>query len=322
MDKQIYGQGHTRIIPNQLIADKISTEIFDRKLDESIIPNIALADADFEGQLLCGSKVTFLRRDTIDPTLFQDVQGNEDPETDVITLCAQEVEICGSKDFQIKLSVHQLKQLECENLDNVYFDTVDRTISDTVDLIWDQSHLATMLMMAARENTGNNALGLVDLGSAANPIVIPKDRMAGAAKLEEVFSNLQFVLTTRNAMNYNGDVALVLPTLVANRAAPIFRDLNVCCGEDNIRIKGQLPKTIYGFDSFMTNRQVLSVMYGGRRIFYIIAADKYASGFVSDFYNFKWWEDKRDWFLVGTEVHGSYVTYPEHIAIAAITFEQ
>lgn len=320
-DKHIYGQGHARIIPDQLIAQKISHEVFDRKLDEALTPNIALADADFENDLVCGSKVTFIRRDTVDETLFQGTQSNEDPETDVIELCPEEVEICGSKDFQIKLSVHQLRQLMCEGLDNVYFDTVDRTISDTLDVVWDESHLAHMLMMAAGQNTGNNALdGLANLGSPDNPIIIPADRTAGAEAMEDVITRLQLVLTTNNAMMFDGTTALILPTLAANRAMPIFRDINQCCGENNIRVTGQLDKTVYGFDTYQTNRRVMSTVHNGRRIFYIIAADKYASGFVSDIYNFKWWEGKRDWFLVGTEVHGSYVVQPYNIAVAVVSF--
>lgn len=320
-DENIYGQGHSRIIPNQLIAQKISTEVFDKKLDEALTPYIALADADFEGDLLCGSKVAWVKRDTVDESLLQDVQGNEEPETDVIQLCHEEAEICGSKDFNIKLSAKQLRKLQCENLDGVYFDTIEQTLGDTLELVWDQSHLAHMLVMANRDNMGNAALeGLTNLGSPDNPIVIPANRTQGADVLEDVITRLQLVLSTRNAMMFNGDTALILPTIAANRAQPILRDLNVCCGKDNIRVTGQLDKTLYGFDTFQTNRRVLTTIHNGRRIFYIIAADKYASGFVSDIYNFKWWEGKRDWFLVGTEVHGSYVVYPEHIAVAVVTF--
>lgn len=320
-NKNVYGQGHSRIIPDPLLAEKISDEIFDRKLDEVLTPNIAQADADFEEGLVEGSKVKFIVRDTVDESLFQDTQGNEAPETDTITLGSEEVEICGKKDFRIKLSVHQLRKLMAEKLDNVYFDTVDRTISDTLDKMWDESHLAHMIMMANADNTGNHALGLADLGSPDNPIRIPSNREAGAEKLEEVYSNLQLILMSRNAMTFNGETALVLPTIAANRSQPIFRDLNQCCGNDNIRVQGQLSKTIYGFDSFQSNRRVLTTMHKGRRIYYIIAADKHASGFVSDIYNFKWHEGEFDWFLVGTEVHGSYVTQPEHVAVAVVTFE-
>lgn len=321
MDKKIYGQGHDRIIPDPLLAAQIFHKIYEKKLDVALTPNIALADADFEDSLVCGSKVTFISRNTIDESILQDTQSNEDPETDTITLCPQEVEICGSKDFQIKLSVHQLRKLMCEGLDGVYFDTVERTISDTMDKVWDESHLAHMLMMASAINTGNTALeGLTNLGSPDNPIIIPADRTAGAEMLEDVVTRLQLVLQTHNAMTFSGDTALVLPTLAANRALPIFRDLNMCCGADNIRVKGQLEKTIYGFDTYQTNRRVLTTVHNGRRIFYIIAADKYASGFVTDVYNYKWWEDKRDWYLVGTEVHGSYVVQPDHVAVAVVTF--
>lgn len=321
MDKEIYGQGHGRIVPDALLAEKISLEVFEKATDEYVTPNIALANAEFEGDLVCGKKVNFIRRNTNRPDLWQDTQGNEEPEVDTIELCADEVKICGSKDIHIKLSVHQLKQLQCEGLDGIYFDTVNKTMSDSLETMWDESHFATMLMMAAAQNTGNNALdGLVNLGSPANPIAIPRGRQAAADALEQVFSDLQLVLQTQNAMGMTGETALILPTIAANRALPIFKDLNTCCGEDNIRIKGQLPNTVYGFDSIQTNRRVLSTMFNGRRIHYIIAANKHASGFVSDLYNVKWWEGKRDWYLVGTEVHGSYVTQPDEIAVAAVSF--
>lgn len=321
MDKQIYGAGHGRIIPNQLLAKHISNDVFDKNLDVSLAPHIALASFDIEDQLLCGSTVTFLQRDTIDEDLFQDTQSNEDPETDVIELCSREIEICGSKDFQIKLSAHQLKKIQCENYDDVYFDTVERTISDTTEQIWDQATLATILTMADNLNMGNNAMGMgIDLGSPDNPIVIPPGRVTGADAMEDVITNLQLVLSLRNAMTFDGNTALVMPTMAAHRAQPIFKDLNQCCGDDNVRVTGQLSNTVYGFDTFQSNRQVLRVRYGGQWIYYIIALDKYATGFVSDFYNFKWWEGKRDWFLVGTMVHGAYVVYPEHIAVACVTF--
>ena len=321
MDKNIYGQGHGRIIPDELLAKTISLQVFEKALDENITPHIALANAEFEGDLVCGKKVNFIRRDTNRPSIWQDTQGNEEPEVDVIELCADEVQICGSKDINIKLSVHQLKQLQCEGLDGIYFDTVDKTIGDSLETMWDESHLATMIMQTDAQNTGNNALdGLANLGSPANPIVIPQGRDAAADALEQVFSNLQLVLQTQNAMNLDGDTALILPTIAANRAMPIFRDLNTCCGEDNVRVKGQLPKTVYGFDSIRSNRRVLSTVYNGRRIHYIVAGNKSASGFVTDIYNLKWWEGKRDWFLVGTEVHGSYVVQPEELAVAVVAF--
>lgn len=322
MDKQIYGQGHTDIVPDQLLAKRISNEVFSKNIAQVLTPNIALADADFENDLLCGSVVTFMRQDIIDESLFQEVQGNEEPETDVIVLASDEVKICNKRSFKIKLSVDQLRKLQCNGLEDTYYQTIDKTISTSLDTMWDESHLAHMVMMAAGENTGNNALdGLVDLGSPDNPIIIPKDRVAGAKALEQVISDLHFALTKQEVMKFNGETALILPSLAANRAMPIFNDINHCCGDNNIRVNGQLPQTVFGFDTYSTNRTVLSTMHKGRRIFYIIAADKYASGFVSNMYNFKWFEGLFDWFLVGTEVHGSYITMPEHIAVAVVTFD-
>lgn len=321
MDKQVYGQGHGQIIPDALIAEKVSHSVFEKRIDDVIAPNIALANADFEGDLICGDKVKWIRRDTIDESLFQEVQGNEEPETDVINLCSDEAEICGQKKFKIKLSVDQLKRLQCENLDGVWFDTVHDTISNTLELMWNDSHFAHMIMMACAENTGNNAMGVANLGSPDNPISIPSDPVASAAALEQLYYDLHLVLSSQNAMSTDGDTALILPTIAANRSMKIFSDLNQCCGDDNVRVTGNLPTTMLGFDPFKTNRAVLSTMHNGKRIYYIIAADKHASGFVSDMYNFKWWEGMQDWYLVGTEVHGSYVTQPEQIAVACITFE-
>lgn len=318
----IAGQGHGRIVPDDLFATKVSQTVFEKKIDQVIAPNIALANADFAENLVYGSKVTWIRRDTINEDIFQEVQGNEDPETDVISLCSDEAEICGIKKFKIKVSTDQIRKLQSEGLDGIYFDTVEKTISDTAELMWNDSHFATMIMMACADNTGNAAQdGAVNLGSPDNPIVIPKnDPKAAAIVLEQLYTDLNFVLTNNNAMRSSGDTALILPSLVANRSLSIFRDLNNCCSNDNVRINGNLPNTMLGFDPFQTNRKVLRQRYKGRDIFYIIAADKYASGFVSDMYNFKWWEGMQDWYLVGTEVHGSYVVQPEQITIACVTF--
>ncbi len=322
MDKQIYGQGHGRIVPDNLIAEKISLSVFERKMDEAIAPAIAQANADFEGQLICGGKVNWIRRDTIREDLFQDVQGNEEPETDVIQLCSDEAEICGQKKFKIKLSTDQLRRLQCEGLDGVYLDTVEDTIGNTLEMMWNDSHIAHLIMMASACNTGNNAMEMANLGSPDNPIVIPKDKTLAANMLESIYTDLHLVLSANNAMTNNGDIALVLPTLAANRSMPIFRDLNTCCGQDNIRVNGQLPNSILGFDAFATNRGVLSTIHNGKRIHYLIAADKKASGFVSDMYDFEWQKIMHDWFLIGTEVHGSYVVTPENIAVACVAFEQ
>jgi len=322
MNNTIHGLGHDRIIPEALLANKISHTIFSNNLDTALAPNIALADAEFADNLVYGDTVVFMRRDTIDPSLLQSVQTNEDPEADTVSLCAEEVKICNKKQFRIKLSVDQYRHLMHEQLDSAYFETVEKTISDTLDLVWDESHLAHMIVQAYAGNTGNNAAGgLANLGSPDNPIVIPAGRAAGAEKMEETIAALQLILTTHNAMSFNGDTALILPAKAANAAQPILRDLNTCCGEDNIRIKGQLSNTLYGFDTFQTNRQVLSFIHNGKRLYYLIAADKHASGFVTDVYNFKWYEREQDWMLVGTEVHGSYVVQPKHIAIACITFQ-
>lgn len=321
MSKQILGQGHGKIVPDDLIATKVAHKVFEKRIDDVITPNIALANADFEGDLVAGNKVSWIRRNTINEDIFQTVQGNEEPETDVIDLCADEAEICGLKKFKIKVSVDQLRRLAAENLDGVYIDTIEQTISDSVETMWNDSHFAHMIMMACANNTGNNAMGAVNLGSPDNPIVIPRDPVESAVTLENVFFNLHYVLSANNAMQTGGETALVLPTLVANRSMKLFTELNTCCSEDNVLVKGNLPKTILGFDPFQTNRQVLSTVHNGKRIYYIIAADKHASGFVSDMYNFKWWEGMQDWYLVGTEVHGSYVTQPDQIAIACVAFE-
>lgn len=321
MDKHIYGQGHGRIVPDNLIAEKVSNEIFEKKIDEAIAPTIAQANADFEGQLICGGKVNWIRRDTIKEDLFQDVQGNEEPETDVIQLCSDEAEICGQKKFKIKLSTDQLRRLQCEGLDGVYLDTVEKTIGDTLELMWNDSHFAHMIMMASMSNTGNAAMGMANLGSPDNPIIIPSDKALAANMLESIYADLHLVLSANNAMENDGSTALILPTLAANRSMPIFRDLNTCCSKDNIRVNGQLPNTILGFDAFKTNRSVLTTIHNGKRIYYIIAADKHASGFVSEMYDFEWQKIMHDWYLIGTEVHGSYVVMPEHIAVACVAFE-
>lgn len=319
--ENIDGLGHRRLVPDQLYADKVSHQIFDRNYDEALTPNIANAEADFENNLVYGDTVTFITRDLEDTTLFQETQGNEEPETDTIELCSTTIKLCAHRKFKIKVPYHELRKLEHEGLATPYLETVERTLEQSLKLMWDESHLAHMLVQADPLNMGNNAGEAgVNVGSPDNPIVIPQGMAAGAEKLEEVITSLQLLLVQQNAMSFGGDTALILPALAASRAMPILRDLNQCCSENNIRITGQLGKTLYGFDAFQTNRRVLITVHNGKKIYYLIAADKNASGFVSDIYNFKWWEGKFDTYLVGEETHGSYVVQPQHIAVACVTF--
>lgn len=319
--ENIDGLGHQRLVPDQLYAEKISHQIFERNYSEALTPNIALADAEFADDLVHGSVVRFITRDLEDTTLFQETQSNEEPETDTIELCSKEIKLVAHRRFKIKVPYHELRRMEHEGLADIYLGTVEGTLDQSFKVMWDESHLAHMLVQADPMNMGNYAgKAGVNVGSPDNPIVIPQGMAAGADKLEEIITNLQLLLVEREAMNFSGDTALVLPALAASRAMPILRDLNQCCSENNIRITGQLGKTLYGFDTFQTNRRVLSTIYNGKKIYYIIVADKRASGFTSDIYNFKWWEDKFDTYLVGEEVHGSYVVQSGHIAVACVTF--
>ena len=106
--ENIDGLGHRRLVPDQLYADKVSHQIFDRNYDEALTPNIANAEADFENNLVYGDTVTFITRDLEDTTLFQETQGNEEPETDTIELCSTTIKLCAHRKFKIKVPYHEL----------------------------------------------------------------------------------------------------------------------------------------------------------------------------------------------------------------------
>lgn len=323
MSDMINGIGHKGIVPNEMFPSEVSKEVIMHGFSCNLTPNIAMANAEFEGALTCGKNVRWLTTNVTNDSLLQSTQGNEEPETTHIQMCYEEAEICGKNDFEIKLSADQLRKLECEDLDNVYFDEVHGVINRTLDQSWDMSHLAYLIHMASSENTGNNALdGMFNFGSPDNPIIISKtDRSLQGDILMNLFNDMNTAMGEQAGECTEGDAALILPNVVAGSAMNMFTDLNTCCGDDNVRINGHLPKTIYGFDTYKTTKKVMSTIHKGKRIYYIILADKKAHGFVSDVYNFKWWEAKRDWYLVGSEVHGSYILKPEHVFIAVVAFE-
>ncbi|MBS9779179.1 MAG: hypothetical protein KGV51_00995 [Moraxellaceae bacterium] len=323
MATTINGAGAGQLIPDDMIAQKIHKEIMTHGILCNLAPNIALADADFEGQLICGDKVKWFTGEHTNSGLLQSVQGNEEPETTQIKLCSESAEICGMKKFKIKVSNDQLRKLECEGLRDMYINHIENVIKNTVEQMWDDSHMSYLLMMANAENTGNNALGMgVNLGSPDNPIILSKtDRSRNADILEALFMDLHTVIGEQQGDCGDGDNALIMSNLVSSSALKVFSDLNTCCADNNVKITGNLPKTILGFDPFKSTRAVLRTNYKGRELHYLIVVDKKASGFVSDMYGFKWHEEAFDWYLVGTEVHGSYVLKPEHVAVAVVAFE-
>lgn len=315
------GTGHHPVIDYAKLPEKLSTRILQRNTESALIPSIAHASADWDDDLVAGSKVKFFRENEIITKWFQDVQINEDPETHHHSLECEEVEILGEKSWDIKLSKREQRALQVQGLEAPYFQTLESRMVKGLEMLYDESHLAHMITGASAINTGNRAHGQFDLGSPDNPIVIPRSFQQAEPIVEQVITNLQLALQLQNAMTTNGETALIMPTLFANKAQSLFTDHNTCCGKDNIRVTGNMSKTIYGFDTFQTNRQVMSVLHNGRRIYYVIASDKKASGFVADCYGFEWYKGKFDQHLVGTTVFGSYVTQPDQIAIATITFE-
>lgn len=323
MASNILGIGASKNTLIDVMPEKIAKQVIVHGVQCNLSPNIAHADADFEGDLVCGNTVKWFTDKHTDSTLLQSVQGNEEPEVTSVDLCTETAEICGMHKFKIKLSTDDLRKLECDGTKDLYMDRMYSKIQNTTEDLQDNSHISYLLMMAKAENTGNNALGMgINLGSPDNPIKLSKtDRDANAVTLEGLFYDLYTVIGENQGECGDGDNALIMPSMVASSALKVFSDLNTCCGDDNVRITGNLPSTILGFDPFKTTKKVVTTTYKGRKIHYIIAVDKKASGFVSDMYNFKWHEEAFDWFLVGTEVHGSYVLKPEHIAVAVVTYE-
>lgn len=323
MGDVIHGAGANKIIPDDTIPDIISDNVMIHGYQCNVAPNIAKAAAEFEGELVCGNTIKWLVGKHSDESILQQVQGNEEPEATIINMCSETAEICGKNDIHIKVSVDQLRKLECADKRETYINYIEGLVQNTFEESWDNSHIAFLIQMAKKENTGNNALGLgINLGSPDNPIILSKtDRQMNADILEGVFSDLHLVLGEQQGECEEGDNALLMSSMVTSSALKVFSDLNTCCSEKNVRVTGNLPQTVLGFDPIKTTKKVMRVRYRGRILHYIVAAAKDASGFVSDTYNFKWWEGKRDWFLVGTEVHGSYVLKPEHVAVAVVAFE-
>lgn len=321
MNRKNNGQGFGQ--NDDFQATSISNSIFISLANESLVPNIALADAEFEGDLTKGDKVKFfVEFEEDNRELWQKVQENEATEPDVINLKTVEMELCNTRSIDIKLSVNQLRDLKNHGKDSIYFNVVNHRMKTSLEELWDESHLAHLLMMTSKDNTGNHALGQYDLGSPDNPIIIPADTDKQADTIFKLLNNMESVLAERNAAKLDGSNFLILPNRVYSSGRSLFIDHNICCDlEKSIIVTGRMPKTLLGFDAFRTNRRVLRTKHNGRDIYYVILGDKKANGFVSDIYNVKWHEEKRDWFLVGTEVHGSYVTNPNHFAVAVVAFE-
>lgn len=316
------GTGHQPVIDyNKTLPIELSNQVFQKSVESALTPNIAKANAKWEGALTAGKTVKFFRQDDTDTSWLQDTHLNEAPETHHHILECESVEIRGLKKWKFKLPDDELYILQENDLSDPYFQTLGDRINRGLEKLYDESHLAQMIVSADAINTGNRAHGQFDLGSPDNPIVIPRNFQQASDIVEQVVTNLQATLQLQDAMTTNGDTALIMPTLFANRAQSLFTDLNTCCGKDNIRITGNMSKTIYGFDTFQTNRQVMTIRHNGRQIYYVVASAKQASGFIANCYGFEWQKILHDYYLIGTTVYGSYVTQSHQIAIATITFE-
>jgi hypothetical protein len=139
--------------------------------------------------------------------------------------------------------------------------------------------------------------------------------------LEAVYRDLNYVMQENNAMMYGGGTFCLSTSYVGSRSTSILNDLNLCCGEDNVRINGRLPSTIHGLDMFNSNRRILTQIVDGKELHYIIVGNKKANGFLTAIYDMMWHDRGRHWILMADEVHGSYVTHKDQIAVAVVTFE-
>lgn len=322
MARNIAASGYNSPINTVFAPDIISDKIMAAYNQCALTPQISKSNFFSENELFCGASVTYGIERIMD--LFaMETDNNEEPEilsgspVDTATLT-----ICQSKKFQYKIS-HQDKRMMCQNFD-AWEENLRKNIDRGITRYIDAYSIPKILASAAPYNVGANAgkqTGLLNLGT--------QDENALTVKSPEEFEEM--VLSLRQAAQevgmfcpvgevaYDGESAtpvLVIPSLMERHALKLMKDLNTCCGDENVRRTGVLGN-VYGFKVISSN-QLAPINFGNAvgNLVNAMLVDPNRILHAFEIINNKWFEDKFEDYLIGEFIFDTEVLDQDAVIVA------
>lgn len=322
MPRHIAASGYDSPMNTLFAPDQISDKIVAAYHSCALTPQIAKSDFFSDNELFCGASVTYGIETPLD-MFGMETDNNEDPEilsgpgVDTATLT-----ICQSKKFEFKIS-NQDKRMMCDNFakwEDLTRSRIDKGITRFIDAY----SIPKILASAAPYNVGSNAgkqTGLINLGT--------QDENALNVKSPEAFEDM--VLSMRQAAQEvgmfcpSGEVAydgesgnpvLVIPSLMERYALKLMRDLNTCCGDENVRRTGMLG-SVYGFN-VISSSNLPPVNFGGAvgNLVNAMLVDPTRILHAFEIINNKWWEGKFEDYLIGEFIFDTAVLHQDAVIVA------
>lgn len=324
MARNIAASGYDSPVNTIWAPEQFSDKIVGAYHTCALTPALAKSNFFSDGELFCGSSVTYGVETPV--SMFgMDTDNNEEPE--IISGAGVEsatLTICQSQRFQVKVT-NADKRMMCDNFATWEAHLRKRIDSGIVQLI-DAYSIPKILASASPYNVGNNAgkkTGLINLGTQDQNAL----NMNSADDFEEMVLSMReaaqevgmFCGTGEEVYDgMGGSPVLVIPSRIERYALKLMRDLNTCCGEDNVRRTGVLGK-VYGFDVISTSH-LTPMNFGGAvgNLANAMLVDPQQVLHAMEIITNKWWEDKFEEYLVGEFIYDTAVMNPDGVIVSTM----
>ena len=302
--------------------DRISTSIVYSYQICAVTPVIARSDFLDDEDLYCGARVIYGVEQDLD--LFgMSTDNNEHPETiSGPGIETDSMVICQSKKFEWKLS-NSDKRMMCANFDR-WEANVRRQISKNITKLIDAYSIPKIIASASPNNVGNNAGVLnhdVKLGWQ------DETALNGNTKegFEDMILSIGEVATQAGWTCGEGEEVgvgedarpvILIPLKLKRYALMNLKELNQCCGENNVMVSGKIASDFYGFELIVTRYLTpISVPQVGTLV-PVVAVDTQRVLHAFDVISNKWYEGKFEDFMVGEFVWDTNVIDPMGVIVA------
>lgn len=322
MSRFLDASGYRGMAGSFWAPDKLSSAIVYSYQICSVTPVIARSDFLDEEDLYCGAKVIYGVEQDLD-IFGMSTDNNEAPETiSGPGIETDSLVICQSKRFRWKLS-NADKRMMCSNFDR-WQANVRRQISKNITKLIDAYSIPKIIASASPNNVGNHAGVLnhdVNLGW--------QDETALKGNSKEGFEAMVLsIVEVAEQAGWEcgeGEVAgegerasavLLIPLKLRRYALLNLKDLNTCCGENNVMINGRIGSNFYGFDVISTRYLTPINISNVGTVVPVVAIDTNRVLHAFDVISNKWYEGEFEDYLVGEFVWDTEVIDPLGVIVA------
>lgn len=322
MAKNLTAVGYESVEGSLFAPPKLTSKIVYNYQNCTITPQIANSNFLTQEELTCGSKVIYGVEEDLD-IFSMETDNNEYPETTSgIGVREASLVICQSRRFEIKMS-NQDKYIMCANY-QMWEDNLRRQISKNITKLIDAYSIPKIIASASPDQVGPNAgvqshsINLGDQGANA---------LHGNSKegFENMIIALQDVAYEAGMECGEGEEAddgesarpvILIPLALRKWALANLKDLNQCCGENNVMVSGHITSDFYGFRIIATRWLVPEEFGSAGRLAPVVLIDPNRVLHAFDVITNKWYEGKFEEYLVGEFIWDTAVLHDNGVAVA------